>query len=41
MTKSKAAIAAPKLKNATEVRSFLGSALFSSKFIPDFATITQ
>ena len=33
--------AAPKPKHAAEVRSFLGSALFSSKFIPDFATITQ
>ena len=28
----------PKPTNAAEVRSFLGSALFSSKFIPDFAT---
>ena len=33
--------AAPKPKNATEVKSFLCSVLFSSKFIPDFATITQ
>ena len=33
--------AAPEPRNATELRSFLGSALFSSKFIPDFATIMQ
>ena len=30
-----------KVENAAEVRSVLGSALFSSKFILDFATITQ
>ena len=28
-------------KNAVEVKGFLGSALSSAKFIPDFATITQ
>ena len=39
--KVEAMAAAPKPKNAAEVRSFQGSALFSSKFIPDFATITQ
>ena len=39
--KVEAIAAAPKPKNAAEVRSFLGSALFSSKSIPDFATITQ
>ena len=33
--------AAPKPKNAAEVRSVLGSALFSYKFIPDVATIPQ
>ena len=39
--KIKAMTAAPKPKNTAEVRSFLGSAMFSSKFIPDFAMITQ
>ena len=37
----KAMAAAPEPKNAVEVKSVLGSALFSAKFIPDFATITQ
>ena len=39
--KIKAMAAAPEPRNAAELRSFFGSALFSSKFIPDFATITQ
>ena len=39
--KISAMTAAPKEKNAAKVRSFLGSALFSSKFIPDFAMNTQ
>ena len=39
--KVEAMAAAPKPKNAAEVRSFRGSGLFSSNFIPDFATITQ
>ena len=39
--KIKAMAAAPEPRNAAELRSFLGSALFSSKFIPDFATLTQ
>ena len=39
--KVEAMAAAPKPKNAVEVRCFLGSALFSSKFISEFATITQ
>ena len=39
--KIKAMAAAPEPKNAVEVKSFHGSTLFSAKFIPDFATITQ
>ena len=39
--KIKAMAAAPEPKNAVEVKRVLGSALFSAKFIPDFATITQ
>ena len=39
--KIKAMAAAPEPKNAVEVKSVLGSALISAKFIPDFATITQ